>query len=1038
MSAINNQDKELAEFFTDVEHLRAAFKNLVAAQTLTKRILVIHGVGGVGKSSLLKMFRLHCKSVNVPVALASGDDSKSAFDVLTHWTDDLKADNVAFPSFGKTFEHYRATQAKVDTEAQKTRGKLGDLAGKAAGKTAETAAATAVGAALGSIIPGIGTIAGAIGGMGAEALVDWMRGFLTKPDIDLLLDPTKKLTDDFLDDLAKTADKKRIVLMLDTFEQMTALDDWARDVAQRVGQISNLPVGQVGNLSYGVLLVIAGRALPNWGRAWSGWMANAQVEELKPMSEDVMRELIRRYYATMRGGEPNLTQVDAIIRFARGLPMVVTSAVQLWVKYGVEDFQSVKAEIVANLVDRLMEGVPSVLIPALEAAAIVRWFDQPILRAVTGLADVRDVYNELRRFPFVRTRVEGLALHDAVREIMDENLRAQDSERHCELHERAAAYFEKRLEKVADTRQGTTGEEAERLGLERLYHRVRADEEAGIKLFQEMAEELTRYRLVNRLRVLLNDVNTYPLEKAKNKLWCKYYISRLIQLDTRLDEGKSFQVAEARFREIAENPEAESKTKFYALCDLGGLLVRTVRLNEPDGIAKANQILERAKNIMISTDFKSSDILGHIQDICEFQCDWVGVENNIAARLELAKKNMNASEYFAALISRVGAFTDRGHWKLAFDAEKVLDSESRRIFVPEYLKYKFHKKKLHWTRTGRFADSEHDVLKSLEIARSIGMRKQEAHCLSTLGFLYSLQDKETFNDFFIQAQKILEGVDSAWQLPMLYGYWGLVLLRKGNFSNALEMLDQSLIGKIKTAPKDVALIYNWIAALQEVNFVKDSAISTLEKAEISYKKSLEFRWTKREDLLTAALTGLVRVKHAQGDYAAIPPLLAEAEQLAQQYEYNDHLASLRLTQGMTTDVMGLNGQNASHPSVESNQSVVIGFFKQAMIYALRYNRFLLDEVLSGRPQGTPLHPIIPYCLQRGEEGREILMTLRDWWKTGINDIGTPRPDTISPIPEAIALLEAERIAREREPGDGSPQKSVVEQIENALTIGGNQ
>ncbi len=45
---------------------------------------------------------------------------------------------------------------------------------------------------------------------------------------------------------------------------------------------------------------------------------------------------------------------------------------------------------------------------------------------------------------------------------------------------------------------------------------------------------------------------------------------------------------------------------------------------------------------------------------------------------------------------------------------------------------------------------------------------------------------------------------------------------------------------------------------------------------------------------------------------------------------------------------------------------------------------------------------------------------------------TPRPDTISPIPEGIPLLEAERIAREREPGDGSPQKSVVEQIQTAL------
>jgi hypothetical protein len=62
----------------------------------------------------------------------------------------------------------------------------------------------------------------------------------------------------------------------------------------------------------------------------------------------------------------------------------------------------------------------------------------------------------------------------------------------------------------------------------------------------------------------------------------------------------------------------------------------------------------------------------------------------------------------------------------------------------------------------------------------------------------------------------------------------------------------------------------------------------------------------------------------------------------------------------------------------------------------------------------------------------MLLALRDWWKTGINDIGAPRPDTISPIPEGLALLEAEKLAREREPGDGSAQKSVVEQIEAAL------
>jgi hypothetical protein len=110
----------------------------------------------------------------------------------------------------------------------------------------------------------------------------------------------------------------------------------------------------------------------------------------------------------------------------------------------------------------------------------------------------------------------------------------------------------------------------------------------------------------------------------------------------------------------------------------------------------------------------------------------------------------------------------------------------------------------------------------------------------------------------------------------------------------------------------------------------------------------------------------------------------------------------------------------------------LSYYQQAMIYALRYNRFLLDEVLPGRPLRSPLRPIIPCCLERGEEGRQTLTALRDWWKTGANDIGMPRPDTISPIPEGIPLLEAERIAREREPGDGTPQKSALEQIEAAL------
>ena len=149
-----------------------------------------------------------------------------------------------------------------------------------------------------------------------------------------------------------------------------------------------------------------------------------------------------------------------------------------------------------------------------------------------------------------------MALHDAVREIIDENLRAHDSERHRELHERAAAYFEKRPEQA-------TGEETERLGLERLYHRIRADEEAGIKLFQEMAEGLTRYRLVNRLRALLNDANTYPLEQENSRLWREYYNARVAHLDGKVG------IAKEAYSKISRTEGVDSKLKAYALCDLG-------------------------------------------------------------------------------------------------------------------------------------------------------------------------------------------------------------------------------------------------------------------------------------------------------------------------------------------------------------------------------------------------------------------------------------------------------------------------------------
>src|SRR6202142_1446963 len=282
---VSDRDTPLGQFFTDLERLRDIFKQLTAMPKLEKRILVLHGVGGVGKTSLLRMFRFHCKGAHIPIALASGDETRSAVDVLNRWANDLEEDAIALPTFAKAFDYYRAVQAKAVEQAEK----IGEKLAKDAAKTiTETVLST---------IPGIGPILGKLGGMSVEALIDWLRGQgFAKVDIDLMLDPTKRLTDDFLFDIEKIAPTRRIVLMLDTFEKMTTLEDWTCDLAHR--------------LHPNLLLVIAGRSIPDWDPRWMGWLAQAQVEEIELMSPDVMRELVRRYYKTLTNRELDIVQAE--------------------------------------------------------------------------------------------------------------------------------------------------------------------------------------------------------------------------------------------------------------------------------------------------------------------------------------------------------------------------------------------------------------------------------------------------------------------------------------------------------------------------------------------------------------------------------------------------------------------------------------------------------------------------------------------------------------------------------------------------------
>jgi ATP/maltotriose-dependent transcriptional regulator MalT len=986
----DEEDTALTKFYTDSEYPLQVFEQLAATTSLPRHLLVIHGIGGVGKSTLLKMYNLSCRRHHVSAGLVASEEALSPVDILADWANDLSHNSITLPVFYKTLNHYRAIQAKVEAEVNKsnqTGSKLASTLGKTAAKTAISVATSA--------IPIVGPLVGPLVGESAEAFLDWLRSFLPKPDIELYLDPVGRLEKDFLSDLTRVAAQQRIVLMVDTYEQMTSLDEWMCEFIRR--------------LPKNVLIVIAGRLVPEWNRAWPGWMGRAEIVELKEMTPEDLRILVYRYYAYIRNGEPDPRQVEAIVQFARGLPMVATTVVQLWAKYSAEDFQLVRPQVLADLTDRLLEGVPQEMRPALEAAAILRYFNVDTLNALLDGQDVEELYIELRRWPFIRSRKEGLAVHDTIREMINEALRIRTPKRYLTLHEQAAAYYEALLEKG-------TGEELERYLLERLYHHVSAEEHGGMQLFQELAEELDRYRLVNQLRALLNDVNSYLLKTENSHLWRTYYNARLAYMEGQLSR------AEAMYQAIGENKHVESKLRAYALCDWGEILSRRDRLRQPGVEEKAVHLLKLSLDIGGPPNVKLAMSWVYLSDIYTAKADWEKALFYLKQPKEFFTEHHDYSGLLSILEYERGIYVRQGDLRKMFDIAREMEDIYTALGHSLYLRTRISPI-WGWVWAGRYAEQERRYRDALAIAKSAQDQEYLLYTTTDLALCLGFQGKCA--EALAAAE---EGLSLARSLGSIgetvaiaaHTRYGIVCLKCGILDKAEEYLLQSIaIARKIHAHHGEYLLY--LGITYEILKRFDQAAHFYQLLQAEVKES------GRNYHMCGALAGLVRVKHAENVYNAIPPLWTEAKRLAQKYEYNDYLASLWLTRGHMTWDEHISTWTGGFDSAAH-------FYKLALIHALRSNRFLLDEMLSGREHGTSLQPIVPYCLERGKEGRQMLVALREWWQNGINDIGVARPDTISPFPEGISLIEAERMARDREPGDGSQQRDVVEQINVALAI----
>ena len=236
------------------------------------------------------------------------------------------------------------------------------------------------------------------------------------------------------------------VLLVDTYELLSPLDEWLRDTL-----LPQLPARS--------LVVIAGRHEP--GTAWRtnvDWAGLTRIQPLGNLDPDESRDYLTRC------GLPAEQHGEALA-FTRGHPLALSLTADVLTR-GARLASSpleTEPEIVRLLIEKFVQDVPSREHRlALHACVTARALTEPLLAAALDRDDVHDLFDWLGRLAFVESGPYGLFPHDLARDVVYMDFRWRDPDAAYRVTERLIGYLYGRLE-------GTQGLERLRVWFELIY-----------------------------------------------------------------------------------------------------------------------------------------------------------------------------------------------------------------------------------------------------------------------------------------------------------------------------------------------------------------------------------------------------------------------------------------------------------------------------------------------------------------------------------------------------------------------------------------
>ena len=210
--------------------------------------------------------------------------------------------------------------------------------------------------------------------------------------------------------IAGLSNSGRLVVLFDTYERLSPLDDWVR-----TRLLPRLPAT--------ALTVVAGRTPPD--SAWRtdpAWRELLRVVSLRNLSPEESRQ-----YLQTCGVDPD--RQEQLVELAHGHPLGLSLLADVVVRGGEAAADPLTPDLVGTLLQRFVEIVPSGLHRrALEACAPARVTTEALLRDVLGLEDAHELFTWLRELSFVESGPEGVFPHDLARDALEADLRWRDPE----------------------------------------------------------------------------------------------------------------------------------------------------------------------------------------------------------------------------------------------------------------------------------------------------------------------------------------------------------------------------------------------------------------------------------------------------------------------------------------------------------------------------------------------------------------------------------------------------------------------------------